>query len=535
MTRPRPADRPVPVKRRAPVHRGVAIAAGALLWAVGWLFVVLALQAGHEAADAEYTGTPVCDGQSMRPGDSCIVFGNGAGESGTYEEIVADNERDAKAEAWAWAEVEGAIGAALVLFGACAFGSGGRLRARVSAWVFAVAAVVPLLGVAALVWWLQSRANAASPVPVGIGGMILAEMPDVSYSAWLTALAVAFVALCYLTHLFDTGTPATTAPGQRSAGSRPASSTWGGSVPTQTYRKEAEKEERLKALVARRKEASRAFDEGESDDRWAADRVSLDTLSQAGFAERGPRTTRALGAAVYLLACALGIGHAALGITLPLQAAPALTALAGWAVFTARGVRSFPADAVARPYGAFAFLSLVAAVATALTLPAATWSGLLNTVAFTCGFLTLAVWFGQSLPHPPVAGRIVCSLNGAVQLLATAALVVAARAPGSRGLPELLAYAVAALFAVSGWISYGTAVKTESRGAVPAHVSASCLTASALALAGLGGWVAYADVGPPGWVVVAGYALASLAQARGALRRLRGGGRTAEEHRTAPR
>ncbi|MFE9022139.1 hypothetical protein ACFYNL_26750 [Streptomyces sp. NPDC007808] len=535
MTRPGPADRPLPVKRRTPVNRGVAIAAGALLWAVGWLFVVLALQAGHEAADAEYTGTPVCDGQFMRPGDSCMVFGNGAGESGTYEEIVADNERDAKAEAWAWAEVEGGIGAALVLFGACAFGSGGRLRARISAWVFTLAAVVPLLGVAALVWWLQSRANAASPVPVGIGGMILTEMPDVSYSAWLTALAVAIVALGYLTHLFDTGTPATTAPGRQNAGSRPASSTWGGSVPTQTYRKEAEQEERLKALVARQKEASAAFDKGETDDRWAADRVSLDPLSQARFAERGPRTTRALGAAVYLVACALGIGHAALGITMPLQAAPALAALAGWAVFTARGVRSLPAGAVARPYGAFASLSLVAAVATALSLPAVTWSGLLNTVAFTCGFLTLAVWFGQSLPRPPVAGRIICSLNGAVQLLATAALVVAARAPGSRGLPELLAYAVAALFALSGWISYGTATKTESRGAVPARVCASCLAASALALAGLASWVVLADLGPLGWVVAAGYALAALTQARGAFQRLRGGVRTAEDRRTAPR
>lgn len=515
-------DRPARPNRPAPANRGVAIGAGVILWAMGWVFVVLALQAGYDAADAEYTGTPVCDGQVMSPGDTCIVFGNGAGQSGTYEEIVAENERDAKAEAWGWAEAQGALGAALVLFGMGTAGFRGRLPKRAHAWVFTCVAMVPLLGVAAVVWWLQSRANAASPVPVGVGGLLLRELPDVPYSAWLTALVVAVVALGYFSAIFDWGT-AQPSPGQTAAHSSRATTGRGGSVSTEA----SEKEERLKAWEQRRKDAEAAFDKGESDDPWIAHRIPRhdDTAPPPASSTRGARLTRAMGAAVFLLACALSAAPWIPGLELPFPAAPAVTALVGWVLFSWHGKRRFPPGSVARSYGGFALLSLAAAVTTVFSLPEITWSGLLNTLAFACGFLILTVWLGPSLPRPPVAGRVVCSVNGLAQLVLAAALVVAARAPGSRGLVELVTYLAATLFVLYGWLSFDRAGKTESLGAVPAAVSAACLGTSALALTLTACWVVFADIGPLGWVVATLYTLGGLLQIKSALARLRPGRR----------
>lgn len=528
MTQPPRINGPARTRQHTPVSRGAAIVASVLFMALGWLFVVLALQAGHDAADAEYTGTPVCDGQLMRPGDSCFAFGSGAGVSGSYEDIVADNERTAKAEAWAWVEVQGTLGIALVFFGVGMAGFGAGLRAKANAWVFTCLALVPMLGVAAVVWWLQSRVNAASSVPVGILGILLPELSDMHHSAVQTLIVVTIVAVGYLGKVFDTGTAtATDSPRQPVTNSFSTSNTWGGSVPTETYRKATEKEERRKAWAQRTKEASDAFDKGRTDDPWAADRATpyADGVPPARLSTRGARLTRTLGTAVYFLACALGTGHSALpalGIELPIEAAPALTALVGWVLFTARARWNFPAGEVAWAYGGFALLSLAAALTTVLSLPVITWSGLLNTLVFTCGFLMLTAWFGPSLTRPAVAGRIIYTVNGLVQLLVAAGLLIAARTPGLR----LLAYLVAVVFVVSGWRSFVHARKTESLGAVPSPVSAACLGSSALVLALIACGVAYADIGPLSWVVVAGYTLLSLVLARSAFGHAKGVGRT---------
>ncbi|MFD5015337.1 hypothetical protein [Streptomyces chartreusis] len=485
--------------------------------ALGWLLVALALHAGYDAASAEYTATPVCDGQEMRPGDSCIAFGNGAGDTGSYEEILAEKKRQAKAEAWGWAEVEGALGAALVVGAAAGIGFGGRLKARANAWVFTYVAFLPLLGVAGAVWWLQARADAASPVPVGILGPHW-PWPDAPYSAVLTLATAAFVALCYFSQVFGWGaeTPARQT-GPVASGALTASPHLTSDQARQdTEDRRSERQERFKA-------ADEAFDQGLTDDPWNANRLSLDAdgRTPARHSARSARVTRALGAAVFLIACALGAGHRLLGLDLPFAAAPPLTLVVSWLVFTARGVPTFPAGAVAWPYGVSALLALATAAVTVLTLPAATWSGLVHAVTFMGGFLALTGWFGPSLPRPSIAGRILFTLNGVAQLQFAAALVILIyRTPEPRGLSTFVTFLSVIAFLLGSGLSLRRAGKTESQGAVPAPLAATCLGASALTLAATACWVAFSGVGPLGWAIEVLYTIASIVQAGGAYRRL---------------
>ncbi|MFF1320653.1 hypothetical protein ACFVZZ_14650 [Streptomyces chartreusis] len=502
---------------QARVNRGTALGAGAVLLALGWLLVALALRAGYDAASAEYTGTPVCDGQVMTPGDSCIAFGNGAGETGTYEEIIAEKRRQAKAEAWGWAEAEGGLGAALVVAAAAGIGFGGRLQVRANAWVFTGVAFIPLLGVAGAVWGLQSRADAASPVHVGILGPHW-PWPDTPYSAVLTLATTAFAALCYFSQLFGWGaeTP-TLQTGPAASGALTASPHL---TPDQARQdaedRRSERQERFKA-------ADEAFDNGLTDDPWNANRLSLDAdgRTPARHLARSARIIRALGASVFLIACALGAGHQLLGLDLPVAAAPALTLVVSWLVFAARGVPTFPAGAVAWAYGACALLSLATAAVTVVTLPAATWSGLMNAVAFMGGFLALTGWFGPSLPHPSIAGRILFTINGVAQLQFAAALAILIyRTPEPRGLSTFVTFLSVIAFLLGSGLSLRRAGKTESQGAVPAPLAATCLGASALTLAATACWVAFSDVGPLGWAIEVLYTIVSLTHAGGAYRRL---------------
>ncbi|MFJ8630890.1 hypothetical protein [Streptomyces sp. NPDC093568] len=512
------------------VNRGTAIGAGAILLALGWLLVALALRAGYDAASAEYTGTPVCDGQLMRPGDSCIAFGTGAGVTGTYEEIRAEKKREAKAEAWGWAEAEGGLGAALVVGAAAGIGFGGRLGARANAWVFSGVAFIPLLGVAGAVWWLQSRADAASSVPVGILGQHW-PWPDTPYSAVLTLAAVAFVALGYFAQVFDWGAEA---PARQTPPVTPGSPTTARRPTADQARQDAE--DRRREGQDRFKAADEAFDKGLTDDPWNANRLSLDADGQpsARHSARSAQVARAVGAVVFLVSCGLAAGHGLLGLALPVAAAPAIALVVSWLVFAARGVRTFPAGAVAWPYGACALLSLSTAAITVLTLPAATWSGLVNAVAFMGGFLALTGWFGPSLPRPPVAGRILFTVNGVAQLqFAAALLILIYRTPEPRGLSTFVTFLSAIVFTLGSALSLRRAGKTESQGAVPASLSAVCLGASALTLAATACWVAFADVGPLGWTVEILYTIVSLVQARAAYRRLTGTPQPAPERRSA--
>lgn len=490
------------------------IVGGIVLLAAGWLLVALALRLGYDAASAEYTGTPVCDGQDMGPGDYCISIGRGSGRSGTYEQIVAERKREAKSDAWSWAEATGGFGALLVFAGAASDGFRGRLRPRAGAWLMIGTAAVPLLGVAGAVWWLQARADAASPVSVGIVGEYW-PWPSVPYSAVLTVAAVAFVSLGLLVNAFSTG-------------SGSASRVAPGFAAVAAVRRPAGVEERLRAFAERSKAAGDPFRKGETDDRWASARVA-EQVGPGGRAEAlRVRLIRGLGAAVFLTACVLSVGHWALGGEVP-AAAPGLCAVAGYMLFTWYRVQIRPPGAVAWRSIGCALLSLAADGAALLSLPAATWIGLLNVLVFTGGFLVLTGIFGPSLPRPPVAGRVVCTANGVVQLFVAARLFTVARAGASDAFVEFVSYLLAAVLVLGSWVSFGNAHKTEFWLAVPAGVSAACLGGSALLLAFIACGVAFADVGPFGWAVEAGYTVASLVQARGAFDRLSMGRRPARD------
>lgn len=451
---------------------------GAVLLVIGWLVIAWALTAAHDAASATYAGPPVCDGKVMRPGDACP--GNGP-RDGTYEEIVGFGTAHAKADAWNTVETAGFVGAGLVYAGAATAGAAGRLREPLRTGLVLGAGTVPMLGVAAALWPLQARVEAASTVPVG-----LSDVP----AAVLTAALVVFATSAYLVSVWA-------APGK------------GALPPTE------------KRVAALRKAASAAFDRGGTDDPWAARRIA-DPLP-AHYPVFVVRGLQALGAALFAASCLLGAAHRT-GLTDPPGWLPALGAGIGGLLFTVHGVR-FP-DRGSRPvrwgYAAAALLALAAAAGALTSLPAVSWSGLLNVVAFTGAFWTLASWFGTTLPNPPVAGRIVYAVVGVTQLQTAAVVATAARAPASPAGAEVAAYVTTVVVLAWACSSFDRASKTEALGAVPATVSVTCLGASSLLLAVTAYRAAVADAGWFVWAIVAGTALVSAVHAYAAATRASG-------------
>lgn len=461
-------------------RRGM-VALGVLLLVVGWSIVAVALGMGHSAAFAEYTGTPRCDGQTMVPGDSCITLGSGGAGSGTYQEIVAGKGTSATAEAWGWAEATGGLGAVLIFAGAATAGFAGRLSARVNAWLTLAIATLPLLVVAGVVGHLQARAEAASPMPVGFL-RVHWWWPEMPYSAVLTVAAVLGATAVCLGNIW------------RRAGGMA--------------------QQRSDELRARREAATQAFEEGRTDDPWAALRISAPL--PAHYPALVMRLVRAVGAALFLAAGAMNIGTRVTGVDLP-AAVPGLTVLVGWGFFTAHGLRLSTGTMASWSYGASALLFLKATIAAMLSLSATTWSGLLNVLVFACGFWTAASWYGMALPRPPVAGRFVYTVIGVTQSQVAVVLAVTAAAPASGGFAGVAAYFLSGVLLVSAGVSFHRARMTESQGAVPAAVSVACLGTSSLALALTGGCAALLEGGPLGWGIAGSYVLSSVLQIRAAL------------------
>ncbi len=453
---------------------------GAVLLVIGWLVIAWALTAAHDAASATYAGPPVCDGKVMRPGDACPGTGP---RNGTYEEIVGFGTAHAKADAWNTVETAGFVGAGLVYAGAATAGAAGRLREPLRTGLVVGAGTVPMLGVAAALWPLQARVEAASTVPVGLSGVP---------GAALTAALVVFATSAYLVSVWA-------APGT-------------GTLPPT--------EERVAVL---RKAASAAFGRGGTDDPWAARRIA-DPLP-AHYPVFVVRGLQSLGAALFAVSCLLGAalrtgsGYADLPGWLP-----ALGAGAGGLLFTVHGVR-FPdrgSGQVRWGYAAAALVALAAAAGELTSLSAVTWSGLLNVVAFTGAFWTLASWFGTTLPNPPVAGRIVYTVVGVTQLQTAAVAATAARAPASPVGAEVAAYVTTVVVLAWACTSFDRASKTEALGAVPPAVSVTCLVVSSLLLAATAYRAAVADAGWFVWAIAAGSALVSAGHAYAAATRVAG-------------
>ncbi|MFD3803023.1 hypothetical protein ACFWTC_05175 [Streptomyces sp. NPDC058619] len=451
---------------------------GAVLLVIGWLVIAWALTAAHDAASATYAGPPVCDGKLMRPGDACLGTGS---RTGTYEEIAGRRTAHAKADAWNTVETAGFVGAGLVYAGAATAGAAGRLREPLRTGLVLGAGTVPMLGVAAALWPLQARVEAASTVPVGLSGVPAAA---------LTAALVVFATSAYLVTVWGD-------PGK-------------GPLPPAEER-----------VAARRRAASAAFDQGGTDDPWAARRIA-DPLP-AHYPVFVVRGLQALGAVVFAVSCLLGAALRTGSADLP-GWLPALGAGVGGLLFAVHGVR-FPrhGSGPARwGYAAAALLALAAAAGELTSLSAATWSGLLNVVAFTGAFWTLASWFGTTLPNPPVAGRIVYAIVGVTQLQAAAVVATAARAPASPVAAEVAAYVTTVVVLAWTCTSFDRASKTEALGAVPPAVSVTCFCASSLLLAVTAYRAAVADPGWFVWAIAAGTALVSAVHAYAAAARVAG-------------
>lgn len=449
---------------------------GAVLLVIGWLVIAWALTAAHDAASAAYAGPPTCDGQPMRPGDACPGTGS---RSGTYEEIVSRGTVHAKADAWNTVETAGFVGAGLVYAGAATAGASGRLREPLRTGLVLGAGTVPMLGVAAALWPLQARVEAASTVPVGFSGVPAAA---------LTAALVVFATSAYLVTLWA-------GPGK-------------GALPPAEER-----------LAARRRAATAAFDRGGTDDPWAARRIA-DPLP-AHYPVFVVRGSQALGAALFAVSCLLGAALRTGSADLP-GWLPALGAGVGGLLFTVHGVR-FPrrgAGPVRWGYAAAALLALAAAAGELAALSPLTWSGLLNAVAFTGAFWTLASWFGTTLPNPPVAGRIVYAAVGVTQLQTAAVVAAAAGAPASPVAAEVAAYVTTVVVLAWACTSFDRASKTEALGAVPPGVSVACCAASSLLLAVTAYRAAVADAGWFVWAIAAASALVGAAHAYAAATRL---------------
>lgn len=455
---------------------------GAVLLVVGWLVVAWALTAAYDAVSATYAGSPVCDGKPMRPGDACVSAGS---RNGTYEEIVGHNTENAKANAWNTVESAGFVGAGLVYAGASTAGAVGRLREPLRTGLVLGAGTVPMLGVAAALWPLQARVEAASQVPIGLLG--------VPASA-LTAALVVFVTSAYLVTVW--GAPQTGAP--------PPSG---------------------EEVEARRRTASAAFDKGETDDPWAARRIAKPLPAHYPvFVVHG---VQALGALVFAASCLLGIALRAGAADLP-GWLPALGAGIGGLLFTVHGVR-FPrrgSGPVSWGYAVAALAALAAAAGALTSLSAVTWPGLLNVVAFSCAFWTLASWFGTTLPNPPVAGRTVYAVVGVTQLQAAAVVATAASASASSVVAEVAAYLTTVVVLAWACTSFDRASKSEARGAVPPAVSVTCSGASSLLLAVTAYRAAVADAGWFVWAIAVACALVSAVHAYAAATRVAGADRS---------
>lgn len=148
---------------------------GVLMLVAGWLIVSHAVQSGHDAPRAEYTGTPSCDGKQMSPGDRCIVTGTRAWQNRTftYEEAIRNGRADAKTNQWAGAEVLGGVGAVLVFLGVGTATSAARLSRGIRGVLVPLVASLPLTAVAIMLWPMYERTKEASPVPVGNLGKYL--------------------------------------------------------------------------------------------------------------------------------------------------------------------------------------------------------------------------------------------------------------------------------------------------------------------------------------------------------------------------
>ncbi|UED84044.1 hypothetical protein [Streptomyces profundus] len=69
--------------------------------------------AAYRAKDAVFDGELTCDGEVMRPGDACVVFGGDGG--GSYAEMLNHARANANNDAWVYAEFTGTVGILLLL------------------------------------------------------------------------------------------------------------------------------------------------------------------------------------------------------------------------------------------------------------------------------------------------------------------------------------------------------------------------------------------------------------------------------------
>ncbi|MFE9340953.1 hypothetical protein [Streptomyces sp. NPDC007063] len=164
---------------------------------IGAFLMGLGLSMAYSADTATYQGSPSCDGEVMRPGDSCVVF-SGPGKSGSYSEILAYRQTHAASAAWGWAEVTGGVGAVLLLGGAGLAVRYQGLSRRQNLLAGGLGVVLPMSAVTVSLWWAQEDVRAASSVPEGFLGAYW----TIPYTPLLTGGLLLLWILAVLGHLY---------------------------------------------------------------------------------------------------------------------------------------------------------------------------------------------------------------------------------------------------------------------------------------------------------------------------------------------
>ncbi|GAA4505860.1 hypothetical protein GCM10023191_062180 [Actinoallomurus oryzae] len=446
---------------------------GVLMLVAGWLIVTHAVQSGHDAPRAEYTGTPSCDGKQMSPGDRCIVTGSRAWQNRTftYEEAIRNGRKDAKTDQWAGAEVLGGVGAVLVFLGVGTATSAARLSRGIRGVLVPLVASLPLTAVAIMLWPMYERTREASPVPVGNLGKYL-------HFPYPTVLALLVVLLGTLGTVAPAASESDVARDERRETERREAERARAGGPEAPTRQES-RQQTSRGLTAEQREARERFDKGESDDPWESWRLRPLREPAAGQVTR-QRIAAALGQVVVLLAVVLAVSSHPLRLELP-TVVGGLAAVAGYALIAAPTVSRIDSAPSAWRWGLPALLSLAGA-AVESTMSTTTWSGLLNLTLFLSCWGAFTWRFGAALPQPPVTGRVLFTALGLLSWLAAVRVVVVAAAPGSHGVAEIVAYVLAAVGVALGAGAFGTARGTEARNAVPRSLTVACHLTTAVAL-----------------------------------------------------
>lgn len=135
---------------------GIFVGGAALLGIAAWLL--------DAAATYEFAGPPVCDGETMQPGDQCLAYGSG--DSYDYEEGMRESQSTGETFRAVGGIVAGGVGAALLWIGTTR-AAAGEAADRLSRKLLVVAAAL-LAGVAAFLLTVGTFAAGLGALGAGL-------------------------------------------------------------------------------------------------------------------------------------------------------------------------------------------------------------------------------------------------------------------------------------------------------------------------------------------------------------------------------